>query len=73
MTVRELLLWMDDNFGDWIDGDDPVEDFEIIDTNRIWVNFESGQLFVITVAQVYGTKEQWQGFPEEMLPGALEQ
>lgn len=50
ITVRGLLVWMADEFHDWIDGDDPVKEYKILDTNRIWVDFESGHSFVITVA-----------------------
>lgn len=53
MTHKELILWLADDFHDWIDGDDPVQDYKILDGHRIWVDFESGQSFVITVAEVY--------------------
>lgn len=54
MTKSELLLHFADDFGDWIDGDDPVEDSRYIrDLDQVWVKFESGAEFIVTVEQVY--------------------
>ena len=53
-TVRDLLIWLADNFHDWLDGDDPVENYVfLVDNNQVFVKFESGNQFVVTVAQVY--------------------
>ena len=52
MTERMLLLWMADEFHDWIDGEDSVNEYTILDANRIWVEFESGEAFVISVRQI---------------------
>ena len=53
MTSRELVLWLADNFHDWIDGDDPVETYTITNVNNIFVKFESGHQFIIGITEVY--------------------
>lgn len=53
MTLKWLLLWLADEFHDWIDGDDPVSEYKIINNNQVWVIFESGNQFKITFEQVY--------------------
>lgn len=50
MTERELLLWMADEFHDWIDGDDPVDEYEISGQSII-VRFESGSTFHIQISK----------------------
>jgi hypothetical protein len=56
ITTKELLFWMSDGFGDWIDGDDPVADSKITKLNsdhcQIYVVFESGKQFKIDVVEV---------------------
>lgn len=50
MTERELLVWMADEFHDWIDGDDPVDEYEISGQSII-VRFEDGSAFNIQVSR----------------------
>lgn len=56
MTATELILWISDEFGDWIDGDDPVADSKITslksDHGQIYVLFESGKQFKIDITEV---------------------
>jgi hypothetical protein len=52
MTQQELLLWIQDEFGDWIDGEDPVLNYAPHSANSVWVKFDSGSEFVITVEKV---------------------
>lgn len=51
MTERELLNWLADEFHDWIDGDDFVEDYEI-SGQSIVVRFDSEATFHIQVSQI---------------------
>lgn len=53
MTVKWLLIWLADEFHDWIDGDDAVEEYNVFNNlQSIYVKFDSGQQFVITVVEV---------------------
>ena len=56
MTANELLMHFADDFGDWIDGDDSVEDYKIYSQedcyHNIWVKFESGAQFVVSIREV---------------------
>lgn len=57
MTARELLSYLADDFHDWIDGDDSVASYKTfgdeISSNKIWVKFESGAQFVVSVEEVF--------------------
>lgn len=50
MTVRNLVIFLADEFHDWIDGDDPVADYEVAG-NSIIVRFESGEVFHIQISE----------------------
>lgn len=52
MTKRELLLYFADDFGDWIDGDDFVDTYELYG-DHLWVRFDSGSEFRITVEETH--------------------
>jgi hypothetical protein len=57
MTDLKLAIFLADEFHDWIDGDDPVEEYKSFTdadyTRNIWVKFESGAQFVINIKEVY--------------------
>lgn len=56
MTPGWLTIWLSDEFHDWIDGDDPVSQYDRFDysgNSQVWVKFESGAQFLITVEEVY--------------------
>ncbi len=52
MTANQLALFLGDEFHDWIDGDDPVSDYNRL-RNTVWVKFESGAQFMVTIEEVY--------------------
>lgn len=50
MTKEELLIWLCDEFHDWIDGDDPVKTYAVGGCgDYVTVEFESGKKFDICV------------------------
>ncbi len=54
MTTEWLSIWMADEFHDWIDGDDPVSEYNrrtLSGASKIWVKFESGAQFLITIEE----------------------
>ncbi len=53
MNERELVLWLCDEFHDWIDGDDPVEFYNQISADTVHVKFESGETFSFQVTKIY--------------------
>lgn len=52
MTKRNLALWLADEFHDWIDGDDPVDEYDVYG-NSVVVKFESGVMFHIEISDYY--------------------
>lgn len=52
MTAKWLTIWLADEFGDWIDGDDPVESYDLVASNSIDVTFESGAKFNVKVTEL---------------------
>lgn len=52
MTAEELTLSFADDFGDWIDGDDPVESYVFVAQNSIDVTFESGARLNVKVTEL---------------------
>lgn len=53
MTKDELLIWLCDEFHDWIDGDDPVQNHSFRPlTGRVIVEFESGAKFEVVVNEL---------------------
>lgn len=50
MTIRSLIIWLADEFHDWIDGDDSVSDYERTEDSII-VRFESGEAFLIQISK----------------------
>lgn len=53
MTEQELTVWLADMFHDWIDGDDPVEQYNRSANNSIDVTFESGVQFNVKITQFF--------------------
>lgn len=56
MTLGWLSTFLADEFHDWIDGDDPVDEYNRwidADGYQIWVKFESGAQFRITLKEVF--------------------
>lgn len=56
MNARQLLVYMMDDFGDWIDGDYWVEEYKILDSGQLWVRFtnedQETSEFIVTVESV---------------------
>lgn len=55
MTPGWLTIWLADEFHDWIDGDDPVSEYNRYNQegiSKILVKFESGAQFLITIEEV---------------------
>lgn len=50
MTERWLTIWLADEFHDWIDGDDPVAEYEVSGSSII-VKFESGATFHVQISK----------------------
>lgn len=58
MNTRTLAIVLADYFHDWIDGEDFVENYTVYNNstdilNTLWVQFDSGAQFTITVKEVY--------------------
>ena len=52
MTEEELLVTLDDYFGDWIDGDDFVTAVGPDENGNLLVRFESGAVFCVSVEKL---------------------
>jgi hypothetical protein len=53
MTAQDLVVWLADEFHDWIDGDDAVRRYNTT-PGTVYVEFESGSMFEIRVKQTNG-------------------